>query len=133
MRARNFGAAARHYRESLRIDPSRVDAKKNLEEAIRRARSEKSRPQGSGGGGGPQSKGQRGSGLGQPSPGSSFRPEQQSGEQKRPETGPSPKLGDAVPDRAEAEHWLDALEAERRAARLRDRGGPEETEGRRDW
>jgi len=135
MRGRDFGDAVRHYRESLRIDPSRVDAKKNLEEALRRARNERTPPQagGAGGGGAPQSRGQKGSGSGQQNQGMPFRPEQPGGEQKNPQTGPSPKLGDAIPSRAEAEHWLDALEAERRAARLRDRGGPEQTEGRRDW
>ena len=50
MRAEKFGEAARHYRRSLRFDPTRIDAKKNLEEAIRRSRSSRRPPQGGGGG-----------------------------------------------------------------------------------
>ena len=136
MRADAYGEAARHYRESLRLDPTRVDAKKNLEEAIRRSRKAQPRPQGGGGGGnGPPSQGKenskRGSGKGQqgmPSP-----MEQQSGAPERTDKGRVPQLGTAIPDRAEAEHWLDALESERRAAKMRDERGPEKVEGQRDW
>jgi tetratricopeptide (TPR) repeat protein len=55
MRAKQYGAARENYRESLRLDPARVDAKKNLEEAIRRLREEQNAPPtgGSSGGGPP--------------------------------------------------------------------------------
>jgi len=135
MRATDFGEAARQYRQSLRFDPTRVDAKKNLEEAIRRARSEKQRPQGGGGGNGPQSQGKQ-----NPSPGTGkgqqgARPpmQQPGGTPERTEKGRAPQLGDAIPDRADAEHWLDALESERRAAKMRDERGEEKAEGQRDW
>lgn len=137
MRARKYGEAVRSYRQSLRLDPSRIDAKKNLEEALRRARDEKQRSQG--GGSGSQSQGQQnqssgrnqGSGKNQAQGQPGMPPQfERSGEAQRSQG--APKLGD-TPDRAEAEHWLDALESERRAAKLRDRGGSEQAEGQRDW
>jgi len=132
-------AAAQLYREALRIDPRRVDAKKNLEEAIRRARKRDPNPPQSGGSGGsaPQSAaGAKGDGEGKQPPGAA---PQQSAAQRPGESTPekppgtAPQLGSGVPDRAEAEHWLDALEAERKAARLRDRGGERKETGQRDW
>ena len=132
MRAQEYAAAAKLYRESLRIDPKRSDAKKNLEEAIRRARSAKPPPSSGGGGTSPKSQGDQDAGGGQGSGG----PQQQQnpGSQSKPPAGQkSPELGTSIPSRAEAEHWLDALESERQAARKRDRGGPEEQRGQRDW
>ncbi len=134
MAARSYAAAVREYRQSLRLDPTRIDAKKNLEEAIRRVRNEERKPQGGGGGSGPQSQGQQNKGSGktqgQGQPGAP--PQLERGPQN-PGKNPTPQIGDAIPDRADAEHWLDALESERRAARLRDRAGAEQTEGKRDW
>jgi len=137
MNAKKFGEAIRQYRQSLRIDPTGVDAKKNLEEAIRRVRQEEQKHQGGGGGGrGPQSQG-----MENPKSGSSGAEGQQGQQPQQERPGepqslgkrPTPQLGDAIPDRAEAEHWLDALESERRAARQRDRAGSEQSEGKRDW
>ena len=132
LRAGRFGDAIRSYRESLRTDPTRSDAKKNLEEAIRRARHETPKqPNPNGGGGGsqqPKAKEPRPSSPpGSPPPGSKGERPPQSGKE------PPPDLGGSNPSRAEAEHWLDALEAERKASRLRDRGGSERETGQRDW
>ncbi|TMQ64010.1 MAG: hypothetical protein E6K79_08455 [Candidatus Eisenbacteria bacterium] len=135
MRGDDFGGAVRQYRQSLRFDPTRVDAKKNLEEALRRARSEKQRRQGGGGGKGPQSEGK-----GNPEPGGGTnqqgippQPQQQGGAPQRTDQGRAPQLGNAIPGRADAEHWLDALESERRASKMRDERGEEKAEGQRDW
>ena len=134
MRAEKFGEAARHYRRSLRFDPTRIDAKKNLEEAIRRSRSSRRPPQGGGGGNGPPSQGKenQGSEKGKGQQGAPSM-EQPGGGPERPNQGRVPQLGNAIPDRSEAEHWLDALESERRAARQRDERGPEKVDGGRDW
>jgi tetratricopeptide (TPR) repeat protein len=129
MGANRFGEAARLYRESLRLDPTRVDAKKNLEEAIRRLRSEKQKPPQGGGGRGSQPQGTGSTGRqGQPPP-----QEQPGGAPERRDAGRSPQLGNPIPSRSEAEHWLDALESERRAARMRDERGSPKEEGKRDW
>jgi tetratricopeptide (TPR) repeat protein len=136
MSAKDYAEAARQYRQSLRVDPTRIDAKKNLEEAIRRSRNEKSKPQGGGGGSGQPSQGNENQGpatgtgqQGAPSP-----LPQPGGEPERIDKSRMPQLGDAIPNRAEAEHWLDALESDRRAARLRDRRDSEKAEeGQRDW
>jgi len=133
MRAEKFGEAARNYRQSLRLDPTRIDAKKNLEEAIRRSRSAKRPPQGGGGGGnGPPSQGKenQGSQRGKGQQGAPSMEQPGGGSEKQ---GRAPQLGNAIPDRTEAEHWLDALESERRAARQRDERGPEKEDGGRDW
>jgi tetratricopeptide (TPR) repeat protein len=134
MRAQNYASAAGYYRQSLRVDPTRADAKKNLEEAIRRARAQQPQPQS--GRGSPESRSQ---GRQNPSSGgSSGQPpskQDQKDKQSPPsaQQQPSPQLGTSIPSRDEAEHWLDALESERQAARRRDRGGPEEERGQRDW
>lgn len=137
MRANDFGQAAREYRQSLRLDPARVDAKKNLEEAIRRSRNQKQKPQGGGGGGGngPPSQGKQNpsSGTGKGQQGMPPQMQQPGGATDKTEKGRAPQLGDAIPDRADAEHWLDALESERRAAKMRDERGEEKVEGQRDW
>ncbi len=135
LRLGELGKAVSLYRESLRLDPSRVDAKKNLEEAIRRVREQARRPppQGGGGKGQPQPSG----GKGSPPP---SQGEQRPDGQQPPPTAPpeqkpgvTPQLGGKTPERSEAEHWLDALEAERKAARLRDRRGAGKENSQRDW
>lgn len=130
MEGRQFEEARAHYMESLRLDPSRADAKKNLEEAIRRLREAPPTPSSSGGsGGGPTPPG---GGAPQPAPPGGEEPPPQ-GEQP-PQGGPSPSdLGGTVPSRSEAEHWLDALEAERKAARQREREPASEESRSRDW
>jgi hypothetical protein len=42
-------------------------------------------------------------------------------------------MGGQNPSRSEAEHWLDALEAERKAARERERESTPEESRSRDW
>jgi tetratricopeptide (TPR) repeat protein len=132
--AGKLGQAQQYYRESLRIDPKRIDVKRNLEEAIRRSR--KLRPPQSGGGaggsgGGPPApgSGQRPPGHGSSNPGAPPKPDEGQGSQK-PERQ---DLSGETPSRAEAEHWLDALEAERKAARLRDRKEQKEGSNAKDW
>jgi tetratricopeptide (TPR) repeat protein len=136
MWAKQYDAARAYYRESLRLDPSLADAKKNMEEAIRRLREEQRSPPSSGGaGGGPPPPGGEGAGgppPEQPPPGGERPPE--TGEQ--PPTRPGempPDLGGTIPSRSEAEHWLEALEAERQAARQREREATQEESRSRDW
>ena len=131
MRTNRVADAIRFYRESLRADPARADAKRNLEEAIRRARREmpKQPNPSSGGGGGKEPRG----GGREPYPGQNGNPPPQAGRQPQSSQEPPPNLGGPIPSRAEAEHWLDALEAERKASRLREHGGPERETGQRDW
>jgi len=132
--------AIRAYRAALREDPHRADAKRNLEEAIRRARqSSKRQLSGSSGtqGNGSGGSGQRSGGTAPPPPGSESAPN--SAQPPPGSTGAKnpPALGGPIPDREEAEHWLDALEAERRAARAREqaakRANPNDARVDRDW
>jgi tetratricopeptide (TPR) repeat protein len=127
MREGNPDFAKRFYRESLRVRPNRIDAKKNLEEAIRRSRNRPTSPPRSGSGGGGQ-RPETGAGTQQPG---APPPEQQGESRARPGES-SVELGREIPSRAEAEHWLDALESEREAAREREHAGGEER-GQRDW
>jgi tetratricopeptide (TPR) repeat protein len=134
MRAEKFPEAASFYRESLRVDPTRADAKKNLEEAIRRVRQARPQPQSGRGSQDPRTQGEENRSGGQSA--ASQPSKQDRDQQERPPSGreqPSPQLGTSLPSRGEAEHWLDALESERQAARRRERGGPEEERGERDW
>jgi len=134
MRAEDYAAASRLYRESLRIDPSRSDAKRNLEEAIRRARNAKPQPQS--GGSDPTKKNTGGKDPSQGQKQGDTGPQENPNQKETPPSSgqqPPPQLGTAIPSKQEAEHWLDALESERQAARKRDRGGPEEERGQRDW
>jgi tetratricopeptide (TPR) repeat protein len=124
------------YRAALRDDPHRTDAKRNLEQALRRARESSKAPlsgssgtQGNGSGG----TGNRGGGTTPPPPGSQSapnKPQGPSGSKNQPSLG-------STPNREEAEHWLDALEAERRAARAREeaakRASPSEGRNDHDW
>lgn len=124
------------YRASLRNDPSRGDAKRNLEEALRRSRATAARRQS--GSTGTQGDGSGGSGRreggAQPPP-----PDGQSGPREQPApSDPSQKrsLGAETPNREEAEHWLDALEAERRASRSQEQAGRRAARSERrarDW
>ena len=133
MRAENYGAASRLYRESLRIDPTRSDAKRNLEEAIRRGRN--APPQQRSGGSDPTKKNSGGKDPSQGQKQGDSGPQQNTDQKETQPSGGQPpqQLGTAIPSKAEAEHWLDALESERQAARKRDRGGPEDERGQRDW
>ena len=134
MQAKNYAAARDHYRESLRLDPTRVDAKKNLEEAIRREREGPKAPPSSGGGGGPPPPGspQGGGQAQQPPPPGGAQPPEGQRPPERPGQAP-PDIGGTIPSRAEAEHWLEALEAERKAAKQREQGQRDEENRGRDW
>ena len=125
------------YRDALRREPHRADAKRNLEEALRRSReakkqqllgSEGTAGEGSGG------TGNRQGGKTPPPRGAASAPE------RRPSGAPpdpGSKLGAPLPSREEAEHWLEALEAERRASRAREqlskRSSSSEKRSERDW
>jgi hypothetical protein len=66
LRQGRYDEAAKLYRQSLTIDPNRADAKKNLEEAIRRGRNKP--PQASSGGQGQGGAGSSGAGTSGTSP-----------------------------------------------------------------
>ena len=130
LRQGRFDEAAKYYRQSLTIDPNRADAKKNLEEAIRRGRNKP--PQASSGGQGQGGSGSSGAGTsGQSPPGS-----QQNQPPQRPPGSAQPPPGQmsgTIPNPSEAEHWLNALEEERKSARRQERtGSPQETKDK-DW
>lgn len=131
LQAKQYADARAHYRESLRLDPSGVDAKKNLEEAIRRLREQQPSPSS----GGPPSSGGSGPGGGPPEPpppGAEQPPPEGAQPPERPGES-EPDLGGEIPSRSEAEHWLEALEAERKAARQRERESTPEESRSRDW
>jgi tetratricopeptide (TPR) repeat protein len=128
------------YRAALREDPHRADAKRNLEEALRRARESNKTPlrgnsgtQGNGAGG----SGQRGGGTTPPPPDAASAPNPAKSPPGSSGANDRPSLGAPMPNREEAEHWLDALEAERRAGRAREqaakRSSPSDGRVDRDW
>ena len=126
--------AIQAYRAALRDDPKRADAKRNLEEALRRARASSRMPQtgnqgesGNGSGG----TGQRQGGNTPPPPGGPNEPKPSA----RGDRSSKASLG-STPNQQEAEHWLDALEAERRAGRAREQAARRlsgDARGDRDW
>ncbi|HEU4725512.1 MAG TPA: tetratricopeptide repeat protein [Candidatus Eisenbacteria bacterium] len=136
LNAGKFDDAIAAYRDALRREPHRADAKRNLEEALRRART--SKKQTLTGSGGTQGEGSGGTGNRQggntpPPPGSASSPERRQGGSP---PDPGSKLGAPLPSREEAEHWLDALEAERRAGRSREQASKRAARERRnehDW
>ena len=112
LRAKRYPEAAAWYRNALRLEPDAQDAKRNLEEALRRMRSEGPPPPpasgaGQGSTGQRQEPGARSPAGGPPSAGSGTAPEPM----VRP---PADRHGFTRP---EAERWLEALERERRAGR----------------
>ena len=132
LRQGRYDEAAKLYRESLTIDPTRVDAKKNLEEAIRRGRNRPQQP--SSGGEGKGGAGSSGGGSSGPQP-SGAQPNQPPPGSKPPSQAQSNpgQMSGTIPTPSEAEHWLNALEEERKSARRQERAGsPEETRDR-DW
>ena len=129
LRAQRYAEAASWYRGALRLAPDAADAKRNLEEAIRRMRAgapPSPPPQGGGGDGG------------EGKPGEGNRPPTAGPPGKTP---PARSQGDAAPPpgshsftRAEAERWLEALERERRSGRRAPaQGAPEDRGNDRDW
>jgi len=125
MRSRRYADARDRYRQALRIDPRGADAKRNLEEAIRRLRAEQPPPPA--GGGRPDSS-TAPPGAGPPPPGA---PEPQvSGERRQT----PPPRGTREFTREEAERWLEALERERQGERREPaKASPEEQPNERDW
>jgi Ca-activated chloride channel homolog len=127
LRKNQLEEAVERYRQSLRLDSKRIDAKKNLEEAIRRLRESQQPPTPSGGGGsqGPSGPGQGGGGGGG---------QQQNAPQGPGGQQPAPSVSGNAPGRSEAELWLDALESERRSERRKEkRQGDTREENVRDW
>jgi tetratricopeptide (TPR) repeat protein len=108
------------YRASLREDPSRPDAKRNLEEALRRSRRASPTPRR--GSSGQEGTGSGGSGAREggasppPRDGAKGAPQPPSGAPSDAQRA----IGTSTPTREDAEHWLDALEAERRASRSQE-------------
>jgi tetratricopeptide (TPR) repeat protein len=129
LRQNQLQEAVERYRQSLRSDPRRVDAKKNLEEAIRRLREAQQQPPPSRRGGGGGATGQSGAGNG--GGGGAPPPDAPPGEAPR---NPSPSVGGPLPSKSEAEMWLDALESERRSERNKEKRASDRQEERvRDW
>lgn len=130
LRKNQLSEAIERYKESLRANPARADAKKNLEEALRRLRESKPPPtppsRGGSGQQGPSGpSGGGGSGGGQQPPNQPPQP----GGQEAPPSARGP-----IPSRPEAELWLDALESERRSERQREKQrASERRENARDW
>jgi len=125
MRVKDYGRAAQYYKDALRIRPDDLDAKRNLEEALRRIRQSPSEQHG------------------QPPPWSGGGPRSRNGE-KNPSPRPTPGgRGEAPPapvphgggqfTKEEAERLLQALESERRGQRQEGKARPEQETGNRDW
>jgi tetratricopeptide (TPR) repeat protein len=123
MRGKDYAGAARYYRDALRITPGDVDAKRNLEEALRQMR--QSRPE--------QRKNPPSGGKGPPTPGGAQNQVPRPGPGGRAQTPPAPRVGAGEFTKEEAERWLQALESERRARRQEGKSRPEEETGNRDW
>ncbi len=123
MRAKEYGRAAGYYKKALRIRPGDLDAKRNLEEALRqlrRGRPENRRQPPSGG-------------SGPPTPRGSERPQPQQAPGDQTAAPPSPRGGPGEFTKEEAERWLQALESERRARRQEGKTRSQEETGNRDW
>lgn len=131
MRAGKIDDAIEWYRASLRADWKKADAKRNLEEAIRRLReaSPAPTPPSSGGKGqtGPSGSGQGGGDNSPPNQNNSPGAPPPSEQREAPSTkGP-------IPSKEDAELWLKALESERRSQRAKDQRRQSEERGDRDW
>ena len=133
LRAGKLDEAIDWYRTSLRTDWKRADAKRNLEEALRRLREARpaptppasggkgqSGPSGPGKGGGNDPRQNPNAGPGSPPP-----------NEDKPSETPSAK--GPIPGKEEAEHWLQALESERRSQRAKEQRRQSEERGGRDW
>jgi tetratricopeptide (TPR) repeat protein len=131
LRQGRYDEAAKLYRQSLTIDPNRADAKKNLEEAIRRGRNKP--PQASSGGQQQGGAGPSGAGTSGTSPPGSQPNQPPSTRPPGSAQQPPGQMGGTIPNPSEAEHWLNALEEERKSARRQERtGSPHETKDK-DW
>jgi tetratricopeptide (TPR) repeat protein len=129
MRDRLYPQAVQWYRESLRVNPADPTSKRALEEALRRVREAppSGAPQRA-----PGQQGQSPPSAGSPPPGGSPPGEPPNAAPNRTAPPPGTRGGGEF-SREEAEHWLDALEAERRAGRQEDRRGSSGAGGGRDW
>lgn len=123
MRGRRYPEAVGWYRESLKLRSGDLRTKRALEEAIRMAREEQPK---SGAASGSGDSPQQGKGPENPPPNPG-----QGGASHQPPAGS--RAGSGEFSREEAEHWLDALETERRAGREQERRGEAGTNGARDW
>jgi len=131
LRQGRYDEAAKLYRQSLTIDPNRADAKKNLEEAIRRGRNKP--PQASSGGQQQGGAGPSGAGTSGTSPPGSQPNQPPSTRPPGSAQQPPGQMSGTIPNPSEAEHWLNALEEERKSARRQERSGsPHETKDK-DW
>ena len=119
------------YRASLRADWKSADAKRNLEEAIRRLRLARPSPTPPASGGAGQT-GPSGPGKGG---GNDPRPNANSESGTPPPSPPSeaPSAKGPTPSKEEAELWLKALESERRSQRAKEKQRQSEERGGRDW
>ncbi len=120
MRGKDYPHAAGYYKEALRVMPGDLDAKRNLEEALRRMRQprpQERKPPPSGGKGPPTPEG-----LGNPPP-----------KQGLDKGEPPPRGSSGEFTKQEAERWLQALESERRARRQESKSNAGEESGNRDW
>jgi Ca-activated chloride channel homolog len=122
MRARDYAGAARSYREALRLDPHDVDAKRNLEEALRQMR--QAQPQ--------RSPNPPSGGKGPKTPQGNQSPQTRQGPGPSA-SAPPPRGSSGAFTKEEAERWLEALESERRAKRQEGKGQPSQENGNRDW
>jgi len=122
MRAKDYASAARSYREALRLVPRDADAKKNLEEALRQMR--QANPQ--------NRKNPPSGGSGPPTPRGNRNPEPSPGPSGTAPT-PPPRGSSGAFTKDEAEHWLEALESERRARRQESKAQSSQENGNRDW
>jgi len=131
MRAGKLEEAIEWYRASLRADWKKADAKRNLEEAIRRLREASPAPTPPASGG----KGQTGpSGAGKGGGDNSNQ------NQNNPPGAPppttereAPSAKGPIPSREDAELWLKALESERRSQRAKEQRRQSQERGDRDW
>ena len=118
MRGKDYRRAAGYYKDALRIAPGDLDAKRNLEEALRRMREPRSQ----------ERQQPKSGGLGPSTPEGSQSPlPKGKGEQQPPRGSP----GEFT--KQEAERWLQALEAERRARRQESKSKSDQGGGNRDW
>lgn len=123
MRAKEYASAASAYREALRLRPQDLDAKRNLEQALRQMRQPLE----------PQNRKNPSSGKsGPPPPGGNDRPQPNQPPPSMKQT-PPPRGSAGEFTREEAERWLDALESERRSRRQEAKGRPTQENGDRDW
>ena len=131
LKAGRLDEAIDWYRASLRTDWKKSDAKRNLEEAIRRLRQATPSPTPPASGG----KGQTGpSGPGKGG-GNDPRQNPNASPGTPPPTSPSetPSAKGPTPSKEEAELWLKALESERRSQRAKEQRRQSEERGGRDW